>query len=138
MAPLRTVHVVVVSLFAVAMAGCPDHHGEAIEHHGDNTAATPAPNRTFPKCTACLSDDPKHCATYTPECGDSDDEVRSQYAAKNALCDTLSAAELARRPTPAGFEANEWYKNACYRWPEEAFKISCTPYKTHCESVPIH
>lgn len=131
MAPVHTVVVVIMSLVAAASRGCPDHHGEDV-------SSSPPPNKTFFKCTACLVDDPAHCATNTPVCGDSTEEWDSTAHAHTALCDTLSPADLARRPTPPGFKPGPFAKNACYDWPDDAFKTTCTTFSTHCERVPIH
>lgn len=130
MQAIRAVAVVLMTLTAAALQGCPDHNQ-------DHVAAPPG-NKTFYKCTACLTDDPARCATHTPVCGDSQERMPSESAAKYPLCDTLSAAELARRPTPEGFKPSPYLKNACYDWPDNAFKTSCTTFTTTCESVPIH
>jgi len=120
--------VVGICLFAAALAGCTDC-----------LLGGPAKTNRFFKCTACLADDPARCATSTPVCGDpTEDRTFSETGAQQALCDTLSAAELARRPTPEGFKPSPWFKNACYEWRDDAFKISCTTFTTTCESVPIH
>ena len=93
---------------------------------------------TFFKCTACLADDPARCETATPVCGDSTERLPSEAEARDALCDTLSPADLAKRPTPTGFKPNPYLKNACYEWPDDAFKMSCSTFKTSCANVPIH
>jgi hypothetical protein len=110
--------------------GCPDSHEGAL--------AEPARTKTFFSCKVCLADDAARCATHAPVCGDSSERTPSQEASKDALCDTLSAAELARRPTPPGFKQSPWNKNACYAWPEDAFKATCTTVTKTCDSVPIH
>jgi hypothetical protein len=99
----------------------------------------PAKTQSFFACKACLSDDGARCATFTPECHDSLQQADSETGAKYALCDTLSSAELARRPTPPDYKPNSpFFKNACYLWPADAFKISCTSIKKTCDGVPIH
>ena len=89
-------------------------------------------------CTSCLADDAKRCATFTPSCGDSREQLPSETGAKDALCDGLGEPELAKRPTPTGFKPSPWAKNACYAWPADAFKTSCTTVAKACDSVPIH
>jgi hypothetical protein len=118
--------VVLMTLVAGALHGCADR------------ILGPAKDKKFSKCTACLADDPARCATSTPVCGDPEERSYSELGARQALCDTLSAAELARRPTPPGFKPNPYIKNACYDWPDDAFKTSCTTFTTTCSGVPIH
>ncbi len=90
-------------------------------------------------CRACLIDDPQRCVSYAQTCGDLEhDRASAQVAAKDALCDTLPADVLARRPTPPGFKPNPYLKNACYEWPDDTFTLDCTPVTKTCSSVPIH
>jgi len=97
------------------------------------------PAQSYFSCKACLADDAARCATYKPDCHDSTEQLPSETAATDALCDTLTPAELARRPTPPDFKPNSpWFKNACYLWPKDAFKIACTRFQQTCDGVPIH
>lgn len=130
MQSIHALAIVLISLFTAALQGCPDHNERGV--------AQPAGNTKFFKCTACLADTPSHCVTNTPVCGDLSERSDSEVGAKNSLCDTLSPAELARRPTPTGFKPNQWFKNACYKWPDDAFTVSCTTFTTTCAKVPIH
>jgi hypothetical protein len=90
-------------------------------------------------CTACLADDPKRCTTKAQLCGAlPDDRPTAEIGAKDALCDTLTPAELGRRPTPPGFKPGGYDPNACYQWTADAFAVTCTPVMTKCaKGVPI-
>ena len=125
---VRTLPFIIVMGFAGAF-GC-------VESHPDPFARPP---QSYFSCKACLADDAARCATYKPDCHDSTEQLPSETGAKNALCDTLTAAELAHRPTPPDYKPNSpWFKNACYLWPEDAFKTTCASFKQTCDGVPIH
>jgi hypothetical protein len=102
------------------------------------TTNRPAAVATYFACTACLSDDATRCAAFTPECHDSHEQKPSEIGARQALCDTLSPAELARRPAPADFKPTPWAKNACYAWPDDAIKTTCATVAKGCDGTPIH
>jgi hypothetical protein len=99
---------------------------------------SPARNVTLFSCKVCLADDAARCATHTSDCGDSSERMDSETAARDALCDTLSPADLARRPTPTGFKPSPWLENACYAWPVDAFTSSCSSFTKTCDGVPVH
>jgi len=132
---------VLISLFAATLQGCSDHNQDRVSApagSNQDLISRPPENMTFFTCTACLVDDSARCATNRPVCGDSTERTDSEVGAKDALCDTLTPAELARRPTPEGFKPSPYLKNACYSWPADAFKTSCTTFTATCERVPIH
>lgn len=114
----------------VGALGCPDSRSGIL--------GSPARKVTLFSCKVCLADDAARCATRTSDCGDSSQQMDSEIQARDSLCDTLSAAELARRPTPTGFKPSPWLKNACYDWPGDAFKSSCASFTKTCDGVPIH
>jgi hypothetical protein len=94
---------------------------------------------TLYTCKACLATDGNRCASYAQRCGDgSNDRMGAEAGATDALCDTLTAAELASRPTPQGYHQNASFtKNECYVWPKEAFALTCTTTRTKCSHLPI-
>ena len=93
---------------------------------------------TYFRCTVCLADDATRCATHVQACGDLPSHDDAVLSGSYALCDSLTPAELARRPTPPDFTPSTFYKNACYRWPDDAFKATCTTFPLTCGNVPIH